>query len=89
MNDLSIEPEEAREVVQYLSNHLGLAPEEAKAGAFEVERRFIEHRYEADQDVETTCRVCHSLGRVINQRRTREEWSLVVGMHRGFYPLVD
>ena len=89
LNDLSIEPEEAREVVQYLSNHLGLAPEEAKAGAFEVERRFIEHRYEADQDVETTCRVCHSLGRVINQRRTREEWSLVVGMHRGFYPLVD
>ena len=89
LNDLSIEPEEAREVVQYLSNHLGLAPEEAKAGAFEVERRFIEHRYEADQDVETTCRACHSLGRIINQRRTREEWSLVVGMHRGFYPLVD
>ena len=89
LNDLAIEPEEAREVVQYLSNHLGLAPEEAKAGAFEVERRFIEHRYEADQDVETTCRACHSLGRIINQRRTREEWSLVVDMHRGFYPLVD
>ena len=31
LNDLAIEPEEAREVVQYLSNHLGLAPEEAKA----------------------------------------------------------
>ena len=36
LNKASIEPDEAREVVKYLSDHLGLAPEEAKPAAFEV-----------------------------------------------------
>jgi quinohemoprotein amine dehydrogenase len=26
---------------------------------------------------------------VISQRRTREEWNLLIAMHRGYYPLVD
>jgi quinohemoprotein amine dehydrogenase len=29
------------------------------------------------------------MGRVMLQRRTGEEWSLLVAMHRGYYPLVD
>ncbi len=29
------------------------------------------------------------MGRVISQRRTREEWNLLIAMHRGWYPLVD
>jgi quinohemoprotein amine dehydrogenase len=40
-------------------------------------------------DAERTCTVCHSMGRVIAQRRTRVEWSLLVAMIRGWYPLVD
>ena len=39
LNGLRIDPQTAREVVKYLSNHLGLAPEEARPAAFEVERR--------------------------------------------------
>ena len=39
LNGLKIDPGTAREVVKYLSDHLGLAPEEAKPAAFEVERR--------------------------------------------------
>jgi quinohemoprotein amine dehydrogenase len=89
LNGMSIDPDTAREVVRYLSNHLGLAPEEARPGAFEVERRIIDFEYTASRDAEAACKQCHSLGRVILQRRTREEWNLLIAMHRGFYPLVD
>jgi quinohemoprotein amine dehydrogenase len=89
LNDLKMEPSEAREIVRYLSDHHGLAPEEAKAGAFEVERRMIDYKYSGDKDTEETCIKCHSFGRVLLQRRTKEEWELVLAMHRGYYPLVD
>ncbi|WP_419163091.1 quinohemoprotein amine dehydrogenase subunit alpha [Candidatus Palauibacter sp.] len=89
LNGVPLDPEEAREVVRYLSNRQGLAPEELEPGRFEVERRLIDHVYEADRDVENTCIQCHSMGRVITQRRTREEWELLMATHRGLYPLVD
>jgi quinohemoprotein amine dehydrogenase len=89
LNGLRIEPQTAREVVKYLSNHLGLAPEEARPAAFEAERRIIDYKYTANADTEGVCIKCHSMGRVISQRRTREEWNLVIAMHRGWYPLVD
>jgi quinohemoprotein amine dehydrogenase len=88
LNGLKIEPQTAREVVKYLSDHLGLAPEEAKPAAFEVERRLTDYKYTASTDVEL-CNRCHSMGRVISQRRTKGEWDGVIAMHRGWYPLVD
>ncbi len=89
LNGLKIDPATARHVVKYLSDNLGLAPEEAKPAAFEVERRLIDFKYTASPTTETTCIQCHSMGRVISQRRTRTEWNLVLAMHRGWYPLVD
>ena len=78
LNNLKIEPAEAREIVRYLADHHGLAPEEAKPAAFEVERRQIDYQFadkNADKDkklTEETCIACHSMGRVISQRRTKE-----------------
>lgn len=89
LNKLKIEPAEAREVLRYLADHHGLAPEEATPAAFEVERRQEDFKYTADKDTEATCTACHSMGRVISQRRTRQEWELLLAMHRGYYPLVD
>ena len=89
LNGLNIEPSTARDVVKYLSNNLGLAPEEAKPAAWETERRLIDYKYTANADAESTCNKCHSLGRVISQRRTKTEWDLLIATHRGLYPLVD
>ncbi|HEX6217489.1 MAG TPA: quinohemoprotein amine dehydrogenase subunit alpha, partial [Vicinamibacterales bacterium] len=89
LNGLTIDSATARHIVKYLSNTLGLAPEEAKPAAWEVEKRWIDFKYTANADAESTCNKCHSLGRVISQRRTRSEWELLVAMHRGWYPLVD
>jgi quinohemoprotein amine dehydrogenase len=88
LNDLTIAPETARDVVRYLANNLGLAPEEAGPAAFEAERRSGDQGYE-DPDVKQTCTTCHSMGRIMSQRRTAEEWRLVTAMHRGYYPFAD
>ena len=89
LNNLQIEPADAREAVRYLATNHGLAPGEARLGAFEVERRNIDFYYEADPETQQTCNRCHSMGRVLNQRRTLEEWELLTAMHRGYYPLAD
>ena len=96
LNNLKIEPAEARDVLRYLADHQGLAPEEAKPAAFEVERRQIDFEYASDKDPDKdkkitneTCSACHSIGRAISQRRTKDEWALLVAMHRGYYWLVD
>lgn len=89
LNGLNIDPETARQVVKYLSNNHGLAPEEAKPAAWEAEKRLIDYKYTANADAESTCNKCHSLGRVISQRRSKSEWDLLIAMHRGWYPLVD
>ncbi|MGH9346149.1 MAG: quinohemoprotein amine dehydrogenase subunit alpha [Vicinamibacterales bacterium] len=89
LNGLKIEPATARAVVRYLSNHLGLAPEEVKPAAFETERRIIDFKYEASRDAERVCTACHSMGRVMLQRRSKDDWQMLVDMHRGWYPLSD
>ncbi|MDH3272655.1 MAG: quinohemoprotein amine dehydrogenase subunit alpha [Gemmatimonadota bacterium] len=81
--------EDAREIVRYLANEQGLAPEELRPGLFEVERRSDDFDWEGDSDVEYTCIQCHSMGRVMTQRRTQEEWGLLLATHRSLYPLVD
>lgn len=86
---VKMEPATARTILRYLSNEQGLAPEEAKPARFEAERRQIDYRYMADSRTEGTCRACHSFGRVLSQRRTRDEWELLVATHRAYYPDVD
>ena len=89
LNEAELEPETAREIVRYLSDNHGIAPEELEPARFEPERRLIDWSYEADSDVEYTCSRCHSMGRVVTQRRTEEEWDLLLATHRGYYPLSD
>jgi len=89
LNNLKMEPADAREILRYLADNLGLAPEEARPAAFEVEKRMIDYKYTANKDAEEVCTKCHSMGRVISQRRSKSEWELLIAMHRGYYPLSD
>ena len=90
LNNVDLEPAEARAILKYLADHHGLAPEEATAGA--------RSRPSAGWSTSPTpptrkrrivCSSCHSIGRVSSERRTKEEWELLLAMHRGYYPLVD
>jgi len=89
LNKVSLDPADARAILKYLSDHQGLAPEEERPIAFEAERRMVEYTYTADKDTSDTCSSCHSMARVLSERRTKEEWELLIAMHRGYYPLVD
>lgn len=89
LNGVQLEPNVAREIVRYLAGRHGLAPEELRPGHFEAERRMVDYTYPGDRDTENTCKACHSMGRVITQRRTKDEWGLLVAMHRGYYPDAD
>jgi quinohemoprotein amine dehydrogenase len=89
LNGLQVQPEQARLILKYLATNLGLAPEESKPAAWEVEKRLDDFKYTADKDTEATCTKCHSFGRVMLQRRTKTDWEYLVAMHRGYYPLSD
>jgi quinohemoprotein amine dehydrogenase len=88
LNGLAIQPDEAREILRYLSNNNGLAPEEAKPVFWEAE-----HRMSRDQSdkipsdaLQHTCNYCHTIGRVLNQRRTRDDYEKLINMHLGLFP---
>jgi len=88
LNHVNLEPADARNILKYLSDHNGLAPEEVRPIAFEAERRMIDYTY-TDKETSDTCSSCHTIARAMSERRTKEEWGLLVNMHRGYYPLVD
>ena len=88
LNGLRLTPEEARAIVKYLSTNHGLAPEEAKPALYQAEHRIVEEIV-PDESVRTACIICHSYGRIISQRRTKEEWDLLINMHVGYFPVVE
>ncbi|HKC88310.1 MAG TPA: hypothetical protein VKG02_20155, partial [Blastocatellia bacterium] len=88
LNGLTLAPEDARAIVKYLSNNHGLAPEEAKPAMYFAEHRVLDETV-SDENVRTTCTICHTYGLTISQRRTKEEWDLLVNMHAGYFPVVE
>lgn len=89
LNHVNLEPADARAILKYLADRQGLAPDEARPIQFDAERRLIEYTYAADKDASDNCSSCHTIARVLGERRTKEEWGLLLSMHRGYYPLVD
>src|SRR6185503_7231658 len=89
LNHVQLTPEDARAVIKSLSDSHGLAPEEARTIQFEAERRLIDFTFDADKDTNTLCSRCHSIGRVLSERRTKDEWTRLLAMHRFYYPGID
>ena len=88
LNGLVLKPEEAREIVKYLSANNGLAPEEAKPVFWEAEHRLFRDQSDKipSDALQHTCNYCHTIGRVLTQRRTREDYDKLVVMHIGLFP---
>lgn len=91
LNNAPVTTEQARVVLKYLADNHGLAPEEARPIMFDAERRVqgMQFTYAADTQTHNLCNACHSMGRVLSERRTPEEWKLLISMHRGVYPGID
>ncbi|MGH9675139.1 MAG: quinohemoprotein amine dehydrogenase subunit alpha [Bryobacteraceae bacterium] len=88
LQNLQLTPDEARHVVRYLSTSHGLAPEEARLNMYEVERRMIDETL-PDQSLKDACVICHSHGRAMSWRRTKDEWQLLINMHLGYFPVAE
>jgi quinohemoprotein amine dehydrogenase len=88
LNGVVIQPAEAREILRYLSNNNGLAPEEAKTAFWEAEHRMFRDQSDKipSDALQHTCNYCHTIGRVLNQRRTRDDYEKLINMHLGLFP---
>lgn len=89
LNAVEVTPEEAKEIVRYLSNDHGLARAEAEASLYEIERRVHWSEEEYDQELRESCGECHTLGRVLAQRRDAKEWKLLKATHLAFFPVAQ
>lgn len=91
LNNAPVTTEQARVVLKYLADNHGLAPEETRPIMFDAERRVQGQTftYSADTQTHNLCNSCHSMGRVLSERRTPDEWKLLIAMHRGVYPGID
>src|SRR5213593_5082229 len=87
-NGVVLKPEEARDILRYLSNNNGLAPEESKLVFWEAEHRLFRDQSDKipDDALQHTCNYCHTIGRVLTQRRTRDDYEKLINMHLGLFP---
>jgi quinohemoprotein amine dehydrogenase len=87
LNGVSATPVEVRSIVKYLSNNNGLAPEETEAAFWEVDHSLPGHQFDhAPEALGKTCNYCHTIGRVLLQRRTRDDYEKLFAMHVALFP---
>jgi quinohemoprotein amine dehydrogenase len=85
---VQLSPDQAKEVVRYLADNHGLAPAEARAVFYRAEKR--PHLEDAvSEEVGETCNRCHLAAWYLSERRTKEEWHLLKGMHIGYFPIIE
>jgi quinohemoprotein amine dehydrogenase len=88
LNGFTATPEDVGKIVRYLSKNNGLAPEEAKPIFWEAEHRRVGRQDDetvTPAALRTTCNTCHTIGRVLGQRRTREDYEKLANMHMGLF----
>jgi len=87
LNGLVITPAEVREIVKYLSGNNGLAPEEQEAAFWEVDHSLPGHQFDhVPEAFGRVCNYCHTIGRVLLQRRTREDYEKLAALHVALFP---
>src|SRR5581483_10044331 len=73
IHGVQLSPTEAREIVQYLSDHQGLTASELDKISYALEQR-DEPEQVPNEAVKAACATCHSYAKIAAQRRTKEEW---------------
>jgi quinohemoprotein amine dehydrogenase len=87
LNGVVLTPADAKEIVKYLSRNNGLAPEEQESAFWEVDHSLPGHQFDyAPAAFGTTCNYCHTVGRVLLQRRTRDDYEKLAAFHVSLFP---
>ena len=76
-------------VVHFLADTQGLAPSEAAAARFALERRPNVQDLDLGPELGVMCGRCHTLARVALQRRDADEWLKHMHFHLGQFPTIE
>ena len=80
---------ERKELVKYLADTQGLAPQESAPYRTLIERQPNIADHVPSDELRQMCARCHSFGRVALQRRDTEEWRKLVRTHVGQFPSIE
>ena len=87
LNGVTATPAEVREILKYLSNNNGLAPEELEPVFWEVDHSLPGHQFDhVPEEIGHVCNYCHTIGRALLQRRTRDDYEKLAAMHVALFP---
>jgi quinohemoprotein amine dehydrogenase len=87
LNGVVVTPAEVRDIVKYLSSNNGLAPEEQEPAFWEVDHSLPGHQFDyAPEAFGKVCNYCHTIGRVLLQRRTRDDYEKLAAFHVAMFP---
>jgi len=89
IHGLELTDDERRRLIKYLADTRGLAPEETRDYRYILEREPNVLESFADAEFPTMCGRCHSGARVALERRTQDEWELLVHFHLGQFPTTE
>ncbi len=92
LHGVAVSPQEASHIVRYLSANNGLAPEEAKPIFWEAEHVLFRDQEDptlVPDAMQHVCNYCHTIGRVLGQRRTRADYEKLATMHVALFPYTD
>lgn len=89
IHGLQITGDERRALVKYLADTQGLAPAETQNFRYILERQPNVVEVFDDPQLKEMCARCHSGARVGLERRTPEEWTLLVHFHLGQFPTTE
>jgi quinohemoprotein amine dehydrogenase len=86
--EISIAADVMRDLVKYLADTQGLAPEESAPYRYLIEQD-LNRVEDFDPGLAVMCGRCHSSARFALQRRTEGEWERLVHFHLGQYPSTE
>lgn len=90
INGGPVSDDEFDPVIKELSRHLILTPDEMARVAYINSDENSQYReYPADKTEErifAACVRCHTYGKILSHRKTREQWQENMNLHLGYYP---
>ena len=87
LNGVQLGPDEAHQIVKYLADDHGLAPEETAPIRWYLEKTEPQSESIPSPAIRHACASCHSFARPQSWRRSAAEWHLLKNMHIGYFPL--
>ena len=87
--EIKVDNSALHEMVKYLADTQGLAPEETEGRRFLLEQDNNRVEQHDDETFGVMCARCHSGARVALQRRAKKEWNYLIDFHLGQWPSTE